>query len=154
LLKALLAHRTLKHGATKVTPFELVYGPRRWHEVLSEALLAHRTLKHGATKVTTFELVYGQEVVLPVEVSMQTCRVIKQGASSVEDYSEAMMNKFDEVSESRFTVLREIGKEKIWVARAYNKRVQEKSFQIGVLVWKTILPVGAQNRRFGKWSPS
>jgi hypothetical protein len=46
--------------------------PRRWHEVLSEALWAHRTSRHDATKVTPFELVYGQEVVLPIEINLQS----------------------------------------------------------------------------------
>jgi hypothetical protein len=53
-----------------------------------------------------------------------------------------MMDKIDEIPESRFRALREIGKEKLRVAKAYNKRVREKSFQIGELVWKMILPLG------------
>jgi hypothetical protein len=40
------------------------------------------------------------------------------------------------------------------VAKAYNKRVRGKSFQIGELVWKTILPLGTRDKRFGKWSPN
>jgi hypothetical protein len=44
--------------------------PRHWDKVLSKALWAHRISKHHATKVSTFELVYGQEVVLPVEISL------------------------------------------------------------------------------------
>jgi hypothetical protein len=40
------------------------------------------------------------------------------------------------------------------VARAYNKRVKGKSFQIGDLVWKTILPIGSKNNKFKKWSPN
>jgi transposase InsO family protein len=51
--------------------------PRRWHEVLSEALWTHRISRHGATNVTLFELVYGQEVVLPVEVNLDTYRLAK-----------------------------------------------------------------------------
>jgi hypothetical protein len=39
------------------------------------------------------------------------------------------------------------------VVKAYNRRVREKSFQIGELIWKTILPVGTRNNRFGKWLP-
>ena len=50
--------------------------------------------------------------------------------------------------------MREIEKEKLRVAKAYNKNVREKSFQIGDLVWKTILPIGTKDRKFGKWSPS
>jgi hypothetical protein len=40
------------------------------------------------------------------------------------------------------------------VARAYNKRVKGKSFQVGDLVWKTILPIGSKNNKFKKWSPN
>jgi hypothetical protein len=49
--------------------------PKRWHEVLSKALWTHRTSNHGVTKVTPFKLVYGQEVVLPVEINLQTCSI-------------------------------------------------------------------------------
>jgi hypothetical protein len=41
-------------------------------------------------------------------------------------------------------VLEEIEKEKLRVSRAYNKRVRWKSFQVGELVWKTVLPVGGE----------
>jgi hypothetical protein len=71
--------------------------PRRWHEKLSEALWAHRTSRHGAMKVTPFELVYGQEAVLPVEIGLQSLRVIGQGSLSVKEYHELMMDKIDDV---------------------------------------------------------
>jgi hypothetical protein len=44
--------------------------PRNWHKVLFEALWVHKISKRRATKVSPFELVYGQEVVLPVEISL------------------------------------------------------------------------------------
>jgi hypothetical protein len=102
--------------------------PRRWHEVLFEALWAYRTMRHGAIKVTPFELVYGQEAVLPVEINLQVYRVKHQEALSAEEYQDAMMDEIDEVHESWFKALREIEKEMLKVARAYNKRVREKSF--------------------------
>jgi hypothetical protein len=40
------------------------------------------------------------------------------------------------------------------VAKAYNKRVKRKSFQIGELVWKMILPLETRDKKFGKWSPN
>jgi hypothetical protein len=40
------------------------------------------------------------------------------------------------------------------VARAYNKKVKAKSFQVGDLVWKTILPIGSKRNKFDKWFPS
>ena len=50
--------------------------------------------------------------------------------------------------------LREIEKDKIMVAKAYNKKVKAKSFQVGDLVWKTVLPLRSRVHKFGKWSPS
>jgi hypothetical protein len=64
------------------------------------------------------------------------------------------MDKIDDVPESRFKALEEIEKEKIMIAKAYNKCVMEKSFQVGDLVWKMILPLGTRSGKFGKWSPS
>jgi hypothetical protein len=128
--------------------------PMRWHEKFSEALWAHRTSRHGATKVTPFKLVYGQEAVLPVDVSLQNLRIIGQAHLSAKEYNKLMMDKIDDALESRFKALEEIETEKVKIAKAYNKSVMEKSFQVGDLVWKMILPLGTQSGKFGKWSPS
>jgi ribonuclease HI len=128
--------------------------PRRWHEVLLEALWAHRVSRHGATKVTPFELVFGQEAVLPIEVNLQGPRVASQDDLSPETYHRLMMDQLDEVHEGRFGALREIEKKKLRSSKTYNRKVGEKSFQVGDLIWKMILPVGSQDQRFGKWSLS
>jgi hypothetical protein len=125
--------------------------PKRWHAKLSEALWAHRTSRHGATKVTPFELVYGQEVVLPVEIGLQSLRVTRQGSLSAKEYHVLMVDKRDDVYESRFKVLEEIEMEKIKIAKAYNKCVMEKSFQDGDLVCKIILPLETRSGKFGNW---
>ena len=65
-----------------------------------------------------------------------------------------MMDNIDEVSDKQLQALKEIEKDNLRVARAYNKRVRAKSFQVGELVWKTILPLGTKSNKFGKWSPS
>ena len=113
--------------------------PKRWHEVLSEALWAHRISRHGATNVTPFELVYGQEAILPAEVNLDAYRLAKENDLSAVDYYNSMMDNIDEVTDKRIKALKEIEKDKLRVARAYNKKVKGKSFQIGDLVWKTIL---------------
>jgi hypothetical protein len=110
--------------------------------------------KHGAIQVTPFELVFSQEVVLPVEVNLRAHRVASQDALSAKEYGELMMDKIDEVQEGRFRAMGRIEEEKIQSAKVYNKRVKEKSFQIGDLVWKTILPLRTRNNKFGKWSLS
>ena len=104
--------------------------------------------------VTPSELVYGQEAILPVEVNLDAYRLSKQNDLSVVDYYDLMMDNIDEVSDKRLQALKKIEKNKLRVARAYNKKVRAKSFQVGELVWKTILPLGIMSNKFGKWSPS
>jgi ribonuclease HI len=128
--------------------------PRRWHEVLLEALWAYWVSKHGAIKMTLFELLYGQEAMLLVEISAQTSWVMFQDSLWATEYRSSMMDETDDLLESRLIELWEIEKEKLKVAKLYNKRVKEKSFHVGDLVWKTILPLGARDSKFGKWSPS
>ena len=65
-----------------------------------------------------------------------------------------MMDNIDEVTDVRLKALKEIEKDKARVAKAYNKKVRSKSFQVGELVWKTILPIGSKSNQFGKWSPN
>ena len=64
------------------------------------------------------------------------------------------MDNIDEVTEKRLIALGEIDKDKIMVTKAYNKKVKAKSFQVGDLVWKTVLPLRSKDWKFGKWSPS
>ena len=59
-----------------------------------------------------------------------------------------MGDNLDEVIDKRLKALEEIEKEKKRVAKAYNKRVKAKLFQVGDLVWKTILPLGTRSREF------
>ena len=65
-----------------------------------------------------------------------------------------MMDNIDEMTDKRMKALKEIEKEMLRVTRAYNKKVKGKSFQVGELVWKTILPLGMKSNKFRKWSPS
>ena len=64
-----------------------------------------------------------------------------------------MMDNIIEVSDKRLQALKKIEKDKLRLARAYNKG-KTKSFQVGELVWKTILPLGTKKNKFGNWSPS
>jgi hypothetical protein len=81
-------------------------------------------------------------------------RIARQNEFSAIDYHNLMLDRLDEVSDERVKALGEIERDKLRVAKAYNKRVKEKSFQVGDLVWKTIMPIGSRNSMFGKWSPN
>jgi hypothetical protein len=92
--------------------------------------------------------------VLPVEIGLQSLRVTGQGSLLAKGYHELMMDRIDDVPEGWFKALVEIEKEKVKIAKAYNKRVMEKSFHVLDLVWKMILLLGTRSCKFGKWSPS
>ena len=91
---------------------------------------------------------------LHVEISLNVVRFAKQNDLTIGDYYNSMMDNIDEVTNKRVTTLGEIEKDKIMVAKAYNKKVKAKSFQVGDLVWKTVLPLRSKDRMFEKWSPS
>jgi hypothetical protein len=42
-------------------------------------------------------------------------------------------------------------KDKVRVARAYNKKIKSKSFLVTDIVWKTILLIGSKSNKFVKW---
>jgi hypothetical protein len=92
--------------------------------------------------------------VLPVEVSSHNLRITGQDYLLAKEYTEWMMDKIDEAPESRLKALEEIEKEKVKIAKAYNKHVVGILFQVGDLVRKMILSLGNQGGKFGKWSLS
>ena len=69
-------------------------------------------------------------------------------------YHDMMMDNIDEVTDKRLKALKEMEKDKGRVTKAYSKKVKSKSFQVGELVSKTILPIGSKSNKFGKWSPN
>jgi hypothetical protein len=69
-------------------------------------------------------------------------------------YHSLMMDNIKEVTDKRMRALKEIEKDKAKVARAFNKKVRLRSFQVGELVRKMILPLRKKDITFGKWSPS
>jgi hypothetical protein len=77
-----------------------------------------------------FELVYGQEAVLSVVNNTQTSWVMFQDSLSAAEYRSSLMDEIDDLLESHLIALQEIEKVKLKVARLYNKRVKEKSFQV------------------------
>jgi hypothetical protein len=91
---------------------------------------------------------------LPMEISLNAAKFARQNDLNVGDYYNLMMENIVEVTGKRLMALREIEKDKIMVSKAYNKKVKAKSFQVGDLVWKTILPLRSRDQKFGKWSPS
>jgi uncharacterized DUF497 family protein len=69
-----------------------------------------------------------------VDIRLNAVRFASQNDLIVKDYHNLMMDNIDEVTDKRLVALGEIEKDKIVVAKAHNKKVKTKSFQVGDLV--------------------
>ncbi|XP_016173350.1 uncharacterized protein LOC107615844 [Arachis ipaensis] len=127
---------------------------RTWHETLSQVLWTYRNLPRGSIGTSPYKLVYGHDAVLPLEINLNTLRVSKQNDLPVDDYWNAMFDELNELDSERILALDNVIRQKESVARSYNRRIKEKSFRIGELVLKVILPMEKKSRFLGKWSHS
>ena len=62
------------------------------------------------------------------------------------------MDDLEDLSCHRLRALENIEANKLRVARHYNKKVKNKQFCEGELVWKVRLSIGSKDNRFPKWS--
>ena len=65
-----------------------------------------------------------------------------------------MMDNLEDLSCLRLRALKNIEANKLRVAKYYNKRVKNKQFFEGDLVWKVKLSIESKDSKFGKWSPN
>ncbi|CAL9021994.1 unnamed protein product [Prunus brigantina] len=128
--------------------------PKQWHEKLSETLWAYRTSKREATGMTPYALTYGHDAILPMEIAVHSLRIAHQHDLVGENYSQAMLLELEGLDASRIDTLNKLLAGKQAVSRAYNKRVKNKSFEEGEIVWKAVLPLGTHVAGYGKWSPT
>jgi hypothetical protein len=87
-------------------------------------------------------------------VNLDALLIARQNELLAIDYHNLMLGRLDEELDERVKDLGEIERDKLRVAKPYNKRVKEKSLQVRDLGWKTILPIGLRSSKFGKWPPN
>jgi hypothetical protein len=81
-------------------------------------------------------------------------RIVLQKDLSSKDYNDLMMDELEDLHMIRLRALENIEKNKMRVAKYYNKKVKVKQFAEGDLVWKALLPIGTKHSAFDKWSPN
>jgi hypothetical protein len=81
-------------------------------------------------------------------------RIILQKDLSSKDYNDLMMDELEDLHMIRLRALENIEKNKMRVAKYYNKKVKVKQFAEGDLVWKALLPIGTKYSAFDKWYPN
>ncbi|CAJ2663632.1 unnamed protein product [Trifolium pratense] len=128
--------------------------PRNWNKTLNQVLWACRNSPKESTNSTPFRLTYGHDAVLPVEIYLQSIRIQRQMEIATDHYWSMMFDELVDLDEERLRALDTLSRQKERVAKAYNKKVKSKTFDVGNLVWKVILPMDKKDRVLGKWSPN
>ncbi|XP_077226422.1 uncharacterized protein LOC143859654 [Tasmannia lanceolata] len=103
---------------------------------------------------TPFALNYRHDLVLPMEIIVQSLKVAVQNDLSTKDYAQPMLTEQENMSEERMKVLDNPHAQRLKMAQSYNKKVRNKTFAENDLVWKTILPFGTKDPAYEKWSPN
>ncbi|XP_072066792.1 uncharacterized protein [Arachis hypogaea] len=124
--------------------------PRMWHDTLSQVQWAYRNSPRGSTNTSPYKLVYGHDAVLPLEINLNTLRVSKQNDLPVDDYWNAMFDELNELDSERILAFENMVRQKQSIAQSYNRRIKEKSFSIGELVLKVILPMEKKSKFLSK----
>ena len=83
-----------------------------------------------------------QEAVLPWEITAGSRRVEFQNDLTTEQFTALMNENVEDLTELRLWSLEKIMENKAKVARAYNKKVKPKNFQVGDLVWEAVFFIG------------
>ncbi|XP_059310215.1 uncharacterized protein LOC132061403 [Lycium ferocissimum] len=122
------------------------------HEKLSYALLGYRTTTRTLIGATPYLLVYETEAVIPAEVEIPSLRIIQEAELDNAEWVRARYEQLALIDEKRIVVVCHGQLYQQRMARAFNKRVRARLFQIGQLVLKRIFP--HQDEYKGKFSPN
>ena len=85
---------------------------------------------------------------------MPSLRFSRKKGLIPQQYSKAMMKELEFVDDRRIQAFNHM----LVLEKKNNSDLQqvnqEKSFEVGDLVWKIILPIGSKDKEFGKLSPN
>ncbi|KAF3636836.1 hypothetical protein FXO38_23979 [Capsicum annuum] len=130
----------------------MVQGSRQWHEKLSFALLGYRTTVRTSTGETPYLLVYGIEAVIPAEVEIPSLRFIVEVEIDDDEWVKTRMEHLSLIKEKKLTSVCHGQLYQRRMARAYNKKVRLRNFEVSQLVLRRILPHQVEAK--GKFSPN
>ncbi|XP_049388505.1 uncharacterized protein LOC125852866 [Solanum stenotomum] len=119
-------------------------------KVLRKMVQGYHTTVRTSISATPYLLVYGTEAVIPVEVEISSLRIIVEAEIEDIEWVKTRPEQLTLIDEKRLTAVcfGQLYQQRI--ARAYNKKVRPRHFEVGQLVLKRILP--HQEEAKGKFS--
>ncbi|XP_070025882.1 uncharacterized protein [Nicotiana sylvestris] len=131
---------------------KMIQSSRQWHEKLPFALLGYRTTVRTSVGATSYLLVYGTEVVIPAEVEIPSLRIIVEAEIEDSEWVKAHLEQLTLIDEKQMVAFCHGQLYQQRMARAYNKKVWPRNFEVGQLVLRRILPHHQEAK--GKFSPN
>ncbi|KAF3670081.1 putative 40S ribosomal protein S21-like [Capsicum annuum] len=122
------------------------------HEKFPFALIGYRTTVRTSTGATPYLLVYGTEEVIPAEVKIPSFRVVLEAEIDDDEWVKTRLEQLSLIEEKSLTSVCYGQLYQKRMARAYNKKVRPRNFEVGQLVLKCILPHQVEAK--GKFSPN
>ncbi|GAA0162257.1 hypothetical protein LIER_18386 [Lithospermum erythrorhizon] len=119
---------------------------KNWHEKMEEALWAYRTTYRTPTQSTPYSLVYGVEVVLPLEVRIPSLRVAVNVVITQEEATQLQLQELDSLDEQRLNAQQRLESYQSRITKPYNKRVRQRSYQVGDMVPVVKRPIHTQRK--------
>ncbi|XP_070008764.1 uncharacterized protein [Nicotiana sylvestris] len=116
------------------------------------ALLGYHTIVRTSVGATPYLLVYGTEAVIPVEVEISSLRIIVEAEIEDDEWVKTRLEQLTMIDEKRMVAVchEQLYQERM--ARAYNKEVWPKNFEVGKLVKRRSLPHHEEAK--GKYAPN
>ena len=142
-----VANKTIKKIIRK-----MVQRSREWNEKLPFTLMGYRTTVRTSVGATSYLLVYGTEAVMPAEVEIPSLRTIVEAEIEDTKWVKSKLEQLAPIEEKRLTSICFGQLYQQRMARAYNKKVRPRNFEVGQLVVKRILP--HQDEAKGKFAPN
>ena len=117
---------------------KMVVTYKDWAKKLLFALQGFRTSICASTRVTPYSLVYGSEVVLPIEVEIQSLRVLVETRVLEEDQAKERYEQLALIDEKKATAQYHAHGYQKRITRAFNKKVKQRNLKEGDLVLKVL----------------
>ncbi|CAL9011772.1 unnamed protein product [Prunus brigantina] len=121
---------------------------------LRNAEATYQRAMNSATSMTPYALTYGHDAIVSMEIAVQSLKIAQQHNLIGEDYSQAMLLELEGLDASRIDTLNKLLARNMLYQGPTTKRVKNKSFDEGEIVWKVVLPLGTHMAGYGKWSPT
>ncbi|XP_056691950.1 uncharacterized protein [Spinacia oleracea] len=122
-----VANKTIRTIIAKMTE-----KTREWPEKFPYSLWGYMISIRTPTGTTAYSLVYGMEPVLPVEIEIQSLRVMNESEISEDQWCKVRYDELTLVDERRLEALNNIQLYQRRIARAFNKRVRDRGIQEGI----------------------